>query len=892
MSDSEKPTLLVIDGHSLAFRAFYALPLESFQTSGGQHTNAIHGFLSMFLTILQAEKPTHVAVAFDISRYSFRTAEYPEYKGTRGDTPPEFIGQVPLLQEALHAMRIPTMQMENYEADDILATLATKGEAAGMRVLVVSGDRDTFQLVTDQVTVLYPSARGVSELKRYTPDAVEERYGIRPHQYPDIAALVGETSDNLPGVDKVGEKTAVKWIQQYGSLDEVIAHRDEIGGVVGNNLREQLSNVERNARLNKLVRTLDLPIDIADLVCVPIEPAEVVDVFDRLQFRSLKQRVLQFGGVSGSSEEAGVVSDGDTRRGSRREQISSPTPIHLGDEELAKWLTDHSETRVAVVIEQGDDGLVIGLATTDACVRSVRAANSLDHVAFDTWLASTAPKIVHDGKLLGHLLADNGLSLGGIARDTRVAAWLHDSASKSLALVDVARSLAGLDVPVADPNELVPSVDPANVAITAWILTQLDSELENLLDEGQQSIEREIEIPLIPILMDMERAGIAMDVAILDDIYTRVTETAESTARSLFAMIGREINLSSPKQLQEVLFDQLNMPKTRATKTGFSTDAASLADLQASTPHPFLDGLLEHREQTKLAQIVEGLRKSVQPDGRIHTTFDQTGTTTGRLSSSDPNLQNIPIRSDTGAEIRAAFVSDQNHDGLLTADYSQIEMRIMAHLSGDESLVAAFQSGEDLHRFVGAKVFGVEPGEVSPAMRTKVKAMSYGLAYGLSAFGLAKQLRIDNKEAKALMSDYFSRFGGVRDYLRSVVEQARKDLFTTTVFGRKRQFRDLASSNRLVRDNAERAALNAPIQGTSADIMKIAMIRATEGVRNASLASRLLLQVHDELIFEIAPGETELLRRIVEEAMEHAVTLSVPLDVQVGLGSSWKAAGH
>lgn len=893
MSDSEKPTLLVIDGHSLAFRAFYALPLESFQTSAGQHTNAIHGFLSMFLTILQAEKPTHVAVAFDISRYSFRTAEYPEYKGTRGETPPEFIGQVPLLQEALHAMRIPTMQMENYEADDILATLATKGEAAGMQVLVVSGDRDTFQLVTDDVTVLYPSARGVSELKRYTPDAVEERYGIRPHQYPDIAALVGETSDNLPGVDKVGEKTAVKWIQQYGSLDEVIAHRDDIGGVVGNNLREQLSNVERNARLNKLVRTLDLPIAIADLIRTPIEPTEVVEVFDRLQFRSLKQRVLQFGGAGGAGSAGSTVDvDASTASAPVRPHVTMPTPLHLGDEELAKWLTDNDKARVAVIIEPADDGLVIGLATSDACVRSVRNNDSLDHVAFDEWLAGNSPKIVHDGKALGHLLADNGLTLAGIVRDTRVGAWLNDSATKSLAVVDVARTLTGLDVPIPDPNELVPSVDPASTAITAWIVTQVDIELERVLDEGQKSIEREIEIPLIPILLGMERAGIAMDGAILDGIFVRVSESAESTAQSLFSMIGKEINLSSPKQLQEVLFDQLEMPKTRATKTGFSTDAASLADLQASTPHPFLDGLLEHREQTKLAQIVEGLRKSIQADGRIHTTFDQTGTTTGRLSSSDPNLQNIPIRSETGAEIRAAFVADANHDGLLTADYSQIEMRIMAHLSGDVSLVEAFKSGEDLHRFVGAKVFGVEPSEVTPAMRTKVKAMSYGLAYGLSAFGLAKQLRIDNKEAKALMSDYFARFGGVRDYLRSVVEHARKDLFTTTVFGRKRQFRDLASSNRLVRDNAERAALNAPIQGTSADIMKIAMIRAAESVRAASLASRLLLQVHDELIFEIAPGETDALQKIVEEAMEHAVTLSVPLDVQVGLGASWKAAGH
>ena len=888
MSDTEKPTLLIIDGHSLAFRAFYALPLESFQTSGGQHTNAIHGFLSMFLTILQAEKPTHVAVAFDISRYSFRTAVYPEYKGTRGETPPEFIGQVPLLQEALRAMRIETMQIENYEADDILATLATKGEAAGLDVLVVSGDRDTFQLVTDKVTVLYPSARGVSELKRYTPAAVEERYGIRPDQYPDIAALVGETSDNLPGVDKVGEKTAVKWIQQYGSLDEVLAHRDEIGGVVGNNLREQIGNVERNAKLNKLVRDLELPVSLDELVRQPIEPTEVVEVFDRLQFRSLKQRVLQFGGVSSESFVADVAS----ANAPVREQVPAPTPRHMGDEELAKWLMDNGDARIGLYVERADDGLAIGLATDDVSVRSVRVSGSLDHVAFDAWLAGPSPKLVHDGKALGHLLAQFDLQLGGIVRDTRVAAWLLDSSTKSLTLVDVARSLTGLDVPTADPNELVPSVDPASTATTAWIITQLDSEFESRLDEGQQSIEREIEVPLIPILVDMERAGIAIDAAILDEIYGRLTSTADAKAAELFAMIGTEMNLSSPKQLQDVLFEKLGMPKTRATKTGYSTDAASLADLQASNPHPFLDGLLEHREQTKLAQIVEVLRKSIQADGRIHTTFDQTGTTTGRLSSSEPNLQNIPIRSDVGAQIRAAFVSDAFHEKLLTADYSQIEMRIMAHLSGDEGLIEAFKSGEDLHRFVGAKVFSVDPSAVTPAMRSKVKAMSYGLAYGLSAFGLAKQLRIDNKEAKSLMSDYFARFGGVRDYLRSVVEQARKDLFTTTVFGRKRQFGDLASSNRMVRDNAERAALNAPIQGTSADIMKIAMIRAVEAVRSASLSSRLLLQVHDELIFEVAPGETDRLRVIVEEAMEHAVSLTVPLDVQIGFGLSWKEAGH
>jgi DNA polymerase-1 len=887
VTDSAQPTLLLIDGHSLAFRAFYALPLESFQTSGGQHTNAIHGFLSMFLTILQNEKPTHVAVAFDISRYSFRTAEYPDYKGTRGETPPEFIGQVPLLQEALKAMNIVTIQKENFEADDILATLSTQGAAAGMHVLVVSGDRDTIQLVTPSVTLLYPSARGVAELKRYTPESVEERYGIRPDQYPDIAALTGETSDNLPGVDKVGEKTAVKWIQQYGSLDEVLAHRDDIGGVVGQNLRDQISNVERNAKLNKLVRDVELPFLPADLDRRPIDGPAVVEVFDRLQFRSLKQRVLAFGGID-ASEIPSAEPDAP-----KRVTAEAPAPRHIGDEELSKWLTDNAATRLGLVIEPDIDGFAIGLASATDAVRSVRVTNSLEHTGFDAWLSSDAPKIVHDGKKLMHRLADSGLTLEGIVRDTRIAAWLDNTSLKSLDLHEVARALTGLDVPASAPtDELVPSVDSAALATTAWILTQLDAELEGRLDEGLQTVERDIELPLISVLVDMERAGIAVDRGILDELYERLMSSADTTAKQLFEMIGHEMNLSSPKQLQDVLFDQLKMPKTRSTKTGYSTDAASLADLQEKNPHPFLDGLLEHREQTKLAQTVETLRKSIRPDGRIHTSFDQIGAQTGRMSSTDPNLQNIPIRSDVGAEIRAAFISDSAHETLLTADYSQIEMRIMAHLSGDAGLVEAFRSGEDLHRFVGSKVFGVEPSDVTPAMRSKVKAMSYGLAYGLSAFGLAKQLRIENSEAKALMSDYFARFGAVRDYLRSGVEQARKDLFTTTVFGRRRNFADLASSNRMVRDSAERAALNAPIQGTSADIMKIAMIRAAEAVRSAGLKSRLLLQVHDELVFEVAMGETARVKEIVEEAMEHAVSLSVPLDVQVGVGHSWHAAGH
>ncbi|MFM6981815.1 MAG: DNA polymerase I [Microbacteriaceae bacterium] len=890
MTDDAKPTLLLIDGHSLAFRAFYALPVESFRAQDGQHTNAIHGFISMFLNLLAAEKPTHVVVAFDISRYSFRTREYPEYKGTRGETPPEFIGQVPLLQDALAAMNVTTLQKEDFEADDILATLSARGTAEGFRVLVVSGDRDTIQLVNDDCTLLYPSARGVAELKRYTPDAVMERYGIRPDQYPMIAALVGETSDNLPGVDKVGEKTAVKWIQQFGSLDALLENRDSITGVVGQNLRDQVDRVIRNRKLNHLLRDVELPVTLGDTAIQPVDAARVTEVFDRLQFRSLKSRVL--GGSQSSGSTSSIATADAVAPGVARIEKTAPEPRHMADEELAAWLSANGHHRIAVFLDGTADEFVVGLATEDTAVRTVRKSDSLDHDALVSWLSSDAPKVVFDARSLLRFLAPTGIVIKGIVRDIRVAAWIDNTIAKSLALPDIARELTGLDVPTPDPDQLVPDTNPNDAAVTAWILTQLDEVLSDRLDVGQRGVESEIELPLIPILVAMEDAGVDIDLPVLDTLYSELTTDARAAETAAFEIIGKEMNLSSPKQLQEVLFSQLGMPTTRATKTGYSTDAAALADLQENHPHPFLDLLLKHREVTKLAQIVEVLRKSVRPDGRIHTHFDQTGTSTGRLSSLEPNLQNIPIRSEVGARIREAFRADAQHESLVTADYSQIEMRIMAHLSKDEGLIEAFRSGEDLHRFVGAQVFGVAPEDVTPEMRSKVKAMSYGLAYGLSAFGLAKQLRIDNKEAKALMGDYFARFGAVRDYLRSGVEQAHKDLFTTTVYGRKRPFGDLASSNRILRDNAERAALNAPIQGTAADIMKIAMIRTAEALRASGLKSRLLLQVHDELILEAAPGEVEQLSELVRSAMEQAVTLSVPLDVNIGIGSNWRTAGH
>jgi DNA polymerase-1 len=884
VTDSAKPTLLIVDGHSLAFRAFYALPIDSFVTRDGQHTNAIHGFLSMFLSLLAKEKPTHVAVAFDISRYSFRTREYPEYKGTRGETPPEFMGQVPLLQEALAAMSIPTLTKEDFEADDILATLATQGAREGFHVLVVSGDRDTIQLVTDDVTLLYPNARGVSELKRYDPDAVRERYGINPEQYPEIAALVGETSDNLPGIDKVGEKTAVKWITQYGSLDGLWEHIDEIGGVVGTNLREQRDRAERNRRLNRLITDLELPVGPHDLDRRPMDVPAVKQVFERLQFRSLTERVLKIAAAEGADM-------GDDTEAAPRTDL--PTVRTLVDEELATWLASTVGNEVAVIVDAPHGQLVaFGLATATETVQVNWAAHRPDYEALEAWLASDAPKLVADTKSATSVLARLDISLAGVVWDSRLAAWLERPGAKSYDLVDLVHDVLGEAMPQADPNQLVPDTDGVSPATVAWFLHRLVGEQRESLPETSERVLADIDLPSAPVLALMQRTGITVDRTALDSLNAELGETTAQLAQQAYAEIGREVNLGSPKQLQDVLFDELGMPKTRATKTGYSTDAASLADLQEAHPHPFLGLLLQHRDATKLRQIVETLSTAIATDGRIHTTYDQTGTTTGRISSTDPNLQNIPVRTEVGHRIRAAFRAGEGFESLLTADYSQIEMRIMAHLSGDEGLIEAFRSGEDLHRFVGARIFGVEPTDVTSEMRTKVKAMSYGLAYGLSAFGLSKQLRIESAEAKQLMTDYFARFGAVREYLRSVVAQAKEDGYTETIFGRRRPFPDLKSPNRVLRENAERQALNAPIQGSAADIMKIAMNGVAADMQRDALRSRMLLQVHDELVFEVAPGERIALEAIVRARMGGAAELAVPLDVQVGVGRDWNEAAH
>ncbi len=889
VTDSAKPTLLVVDGHSLAYRAFFALPVDNFSTKDGQHTNGIYGFLSMLINLIKAEKPTHLAVAFDTSRQSFRTRAYTEYKANRSESPSEFKGQIPLLQDCLAAMSIPVLQKEDVEADDILATLATQGAEQGFDVLVCSGDRDTIQLVNDDITLLYPNVQGVSQLKRYDTAAVIERYGVRPEQYPDIAALVGETSDNLPGVPKVGEKTAVKWLGQFGSLDALLENADKVTGVVGSNLREHLDDVRRNRTLNRLLRDVELPVTIAELEVQPMDAQRVRDIFARLEFKTLIPRVAELAGIEQQMASISAAA-----------AVLAPVPCEPPADELATWLAAAvGEVGVTITIEGGLPRR-LGFATRDAATKdaAVEADWSPDVAAsIGPWLSSDAPKVFSDAKLQVKALRRAGVTLGGLALDTIVTGWLLRPSFPDKTLADLVDRYLDEKLPESDPTQLVPETEGATPGQLSWFTLRVTEALRGELPESVARVLADIEMPTLLTLADMELAGVSVSHAKLSEFSEELGRRAEAIAQKAYTAIGREVNLGSPKQLQEVLFEELQLPKTRKTKTGYSTDAAVLADLQDSNPHPFLDLLLQHREAAKLRQIIESLDSAISDralggDGRIRTTYVQTGSQTGRLSSTDPNLQNIPVRTEESRRIRAAFEVGEGYETLLTADYSQIEMRIMAHLSEDPGLIEAFNSGEDLHRFVGARVFGVEPQNVTSAMRTKVKAMSYGLVYGLSAFGLSKQLRIEQTEAKQLMTEYFHRFGAVRDYLRSSVEQAKIDGYTETIFGRRRPFPDLSSPNRVLRENAERAALNAPIQGSAADIMKIALFHIHDDFSAMQLRSRVLMQIHDELVIEIAPGEWDAAERIVRQRMGDAADLAVPLDVQIGRGQDWNEAAH
>ena len=893
---SEKPTLMLLDGNSLAYRAFYALPAENFKTKSGLTTNAVYGFTAMLINLMRDEAPTHIAAAFDVSRQTFRSERFPEYKATRSATPDEFRGQIDITKEVLNALGITALAEPGFEADDIIATLATQGDAAGYRVLVVTGDRDALQLVNSDITVLYP-IKGVSTLTRYTPDAVVEKYGLTPEQYPDFAALRGDPSDNLPGIPGVGEKTAAKWIVEYGSLQGLVDNVGTVRGKVGDSLRENLSTVMLNRELTHLVRDVPLAQTPDTLGLLPWDRDKIHQLFDDLEFRVLRDRL--FDTLATAEPE---VEDGFDVRG---------TALEPGT--VAAWLSEHASgtTRSGLAVigtHAAFDGdataLAIATADGDGAFIDTATLTPEDEAALGAWLADeNKPKALHEAKVAMHDLAGRGWRLAGVTSDTALAAYLVRPGQRSFALDDLSVRYLKRELRAEEPEQQQLSLldDDDGVddqAVQTLILrARAVTDLADALDVELAAMESsallsDMELPVQVILAGLETRGIAVDLGKLEELQSEFGDQIRDAAQAAYAVIGKEINLGSPKQLQVVLFDELEMPKTKKTKTGYTTDADALQTLFDKTAHPFLEHLLAHRDVTRLKVTVDGLLKSTAPDGRIHTTFNQTIAATGRLSSTDPNLQNIPVRTEAGRRIRDAFCVGDGYPELMTADYSQIEMRIMAHLSKDEGLIEAFRTGEDLHSFVGSRAFGVPIDEVTAELRRRVKAMSYGLAYGLSAYGLAAQLKISTDEAKEQMDSYFARFGGVRDYLESVVEQARKDGFTSTVLGRRRYLPELDSSNRQLREAAERAALNAPIQGSAADIIKVAMINVDKAITAAGLESRMLLQVHDELLFEVAPGEREALEALVREKMGSAYPLDVPLEVSVGYGRSWDAAAH
>lgn len=882
--NSSKPVLLVVDGHSLAFRAFYALPPDSFQTTSGQYTNAINGFLSMLINLIQQEKPSHIAIAFDVGRESFRNEIYPDYKATRSETPEEFKGQVPLLKETLEALSMTVIEAPGYEADDVLATLSKQGSDAGWQVLLVSGDRDTIQLIDQNTTLLYP-VKGVSTLIRYDDEQVYEKYGVYPKNYPDIAALVGETSDNIIGVPGVGPKTAAKWLSEYPSLEQIFANTDKLRGKVVEQLIAMEDQIKLNRTINTLVRDLDLPFKLSDYERQEVDPERLRESFAKLEFRSLLERAKK---ILLTPESREALEQPHSEASPLLEIPALPELLAPAD--ALKWL--ESTTDCSLWLEDAWDSNDPIIAAADARGR-IEVPLSAVKSQLVTMLASSTVKLrVYDLKTLVKALGEVPSSAAAVSVDATLAAWLLDSGNGSKDFAILVEEYLGETLSVPPADQLVPEEEGSSASEKAWYLFRLCEVLLTKLDDKSQEVLSSIELPLAPVLAGLELVGIAVDSAKLGTLHQTLSERLTGIEKDAYAAIGKEINLNSPKQLQEVLFVDLGLKPTKSTKTGYSTDAESIADLSITSKHPFLQLLLDYRDSNKLKQITETLQKSVKSDGRIHTTYQQNGTTTGRLSSNDPNLQNIPVKTQEGRQLRAAFVATEGFSRLLTADYSQIEMRIMAHLSGDPGLIEAFNLGEDLHRFVGARVFGVAPESVTPSMRSKVKAMSYGLVYGLSAFGLSRQLRVEVSEARQLMTDYFARFGAVRTYLREVVEQARIDGFTETIFGRRRYFPDLASSNRIRKEAAERAALNAPIQGTAADIIKIAMMRIADEMREQKLSSRMLLQVHDELVFEVHPGEEERLEVLVTTIMGNAATLSVPLDVQIGRGANWDEAGH
>ena len=943
-------TLLVVDGHSLAFRAFFALPVDNFSTSSGQATNAVWGFATMLAQVIDAEKPDHLGVAFDVKGGTFRNEMLPQYKGTREAAPEELLTQLPLIQRMLTALGVTYIEKPGFEGDDVIATLATMGDKAGYHTLVLSGDRDAFQLVDDNVTVLYPGHH-FKDLKHMTPQSIIDKYKVTPAQYPDLAALRGETADNIPGVPGVGDGFAAKWINQFGSLDGICEHADEIGGKKGESLRANIDQVKLNRKVNALVRDVDLGVDIEDLTFGTVDVAQIDALFKELEFGPrTKSRVLKTfntGAKASNTSGAGESTNNEQDEQDNSLDLNLPEPTSItAPEQFDEWVKAHRvEVKVPgeiadfTVSDYGDGsqrhaicGDAVGHAWTVAAwgderpgrataqAIAVATATSAAIVSLpitDTLRAQLAQflksehsrTIVHGYKELLHLLGAVDLDLDLPMFDTKLAGYLAQPDFHADSLKQAAEHFLDIhfteteqpsqgtldfddDQVEEDPNEL----RLRDLAI----IRSLAVTLGPIIDEREQCwLMRAIELPVSRVLHGMEHTGAKVDSVRLVSMRDQFAAEARQAQEMAWEYAGTEINLQSPKQLQKVLFEDMGLKPTKRTKSGsYTTNAAALQDLYVKSvdnerANGFLGALLRHREINKLKQIVQTLIDATNTsDERIHTTFEQTVAATGRLSSVDPNLQNIPNRNAAGREIRGVFVPGEGYEALMSCDYSQVELRIMADLSDDEALIEAFRSGADFHKYVASMVYKLPVDQITGDQRSHVKAMSYGLAYGLSTYGLAQQLKIAPREAEALKNRYFDTFGKVHDYLESLVANAREKGYTETIFGRRRYFPALHSTNRVAREAAERAALNAPIQGSAADIMKIAMIRAEQTLAEAHVKSRIILQIHDELVVEIAPGEGDQVTELVRNAMEHAVDLAVPLDVSCGIGSDWQLAAH
>lgn len=943
-------TLLVVDGHSLAFRAFFALPVDNFSTSSGQATNAVWGFATMLAQVIDAEKPDHLGVAFDVKGGTFRNEMLPQYKGTREAAPEELLTQLPLIQRMLTALGVTYIEKPGFEGDDVIATLATMGDKAGYHTLVLSGDRDAFQLVDDNVTVLYPGHH-FKDLKHMTPQSIIDKYKVTPAQYPDLAALRGETADNIPGVPGVGDGFAAKWINQFGSLDGICEHADEIGGKKGESLRANIDQVKLNRKVNALVRDVDLGVDIEDLTFGTVDVAQIDALFKELEFGPrTKSRVLKtFNTGAKASNTSGA---GESTNNEQNEQDSSldlnlPEPTSItAPEQFDEWVKAHRvEVKVPgeiadfTVSDYGDGsqrhaicGDAVGHAWTVAAwgderpgrataqaiaVATATSAAIVPLPITDTLRAQLARflksehsrTIVHGYKELLHLLGAVDLDMDLPMFDTKLAGYLAQPDFHADSLKQAAEHFLDIHFTETEqPSQGTLDFDDDQVEEDPnehrlrdlAIIRSLAVTLGPIIDEREQCwLMRAIELPVSRVLHGMEHTGAKVDSVRLVSMRDQFAAEARQAQEMAWEYAGTEINLQSPKQLQKVLFEDMGLKPTKRTKSGsYTTNAAALQDLYVKSvdnerANGFLGALLRHREINKLKQIVQTLIDATNTsDERIHTTFEQTVAATGRLSSVDPNLQNIPNRNAAGREIRGVFVPGEGYEALMSCDYSQVELRIMADLSDDEALIEAFRSGADFHKYVASMVYKLPVDQITGDQRSHVKAMSYGLAYGLSTYGLAQQLKIAPREAEALKNRYFDTFGKVHNYLESLVANAREKGYTETIFGRRRYFPALHSTNRVAREAAERAALNAPIQGSAADIMKIAMIRAEQTLAEAHVKSRIILQIHDELVVEIAPGEGDQVTELVRNAMEHAVDLAVPLDVSCGIGSDWQLAAH